>query len=75
MYNIFYLAVNYQYSRDHIDNYVQKKDDLASGYVISKTNFDHHHRVQLMGNVSKTWGWYTSNLLGMVQYEQLDGKK
>ncbi len=75
MYNIFYLAVNYQYSRDHIDNYVQKKDDLASGYIISKTNFDHHHRIQLMGNVSKTWGWYTSNLLGMVQYEQLDGRK
>ena len=75
MYNIFYLAVNYQYSRDHIDNYVQRKGDLASGYVISKTNFDHHHRVQLMGNVSKSWGWYSSNLLGMVQYEQLDGRK
>lgn len=75
IYNIFYLAVNYQYSRDHIDNYVQKKDDLASGYIVSKTNFDHHHRIQLMGNVSKSWGWYTSNLLGMVQYEQLDGKK
>ena len=75
MYNIFYFAVNYQYSRDHIDNYVQRKGDLASGYVISKTNFDHHHRVQLMGNVSKSWGWYSSNLLGMVQYEQLDGRK
>ena len=24
MYNIFYLAVNYQYSRDHIDNYVRE---------------------------------------------------
>ena len=75
IYKIFYLALNYQYSRDHIDNYVQKKDDLASGYIISKTNFDHHHRVQLMGNVSKSWGWYSSNLLGMVQYEQLDGRK
>ena len=75
IYNIFYLAVNYQYSRDHIDNYVQRKGDLASGYIISKTNFDHHHRVQLMGNVSKSWGWYSSNLLGMVQYEQLDGRK
>lgn len=75
IYKILYLGVNYQYSRDHIDNYIQKKDDLTSGYIISKTNFDHHHRVQLMGNISKGWGWYSINLLGMVQLEQLDGRK
>ena len=75
IYKILYLGVNYQYSRDHIDNYIQKKDDLTSGYIISKANFDHHHRVQLMGNISKGWGWYSINLLGMVQLEQLDGRK
>lgn len=75
IYKILYLGVNYQYSRDHIDNYIQKKDDLTSGYIISKTNFDHHHRIQLMGNVSKRWGWYSLNLLGMVQLEKLDGRK
>lgn len=75
IYKILYLGVNYQYSRDHIDNYIQKKDDLTSGYIISKTNFDHHHRIQLMGNVSKNWGWYSLNLLGMIQLEQLDGRK
>lgn len=75
IYKILYLGVNYQYSRDHIDNYIQKKGDLTSGYIISKTNFDHHHRIQLMGNVSKSWGWYSFNLLGMVQLEQLDGRK
>lgn len=75
IYKILYLGVNYQYSQDHIDNYIQKKDDLTSGYIISKANFDHHHRVQLMGNISKGWGWYSINLLGMVQLEQLDGRK
>ena len=28
-----------------------------------------------MGNVSKNWGWYSLNLLGMIQLEQLDGRK
>ncbi|MBR8729810.1 hypothetical protein IX332_001134 [Porphyromonas levii] len=75
IYRILYLGVNYQYSRDHIDNYIQKKDDSTPGYIISKTNFDHHHRIQLMGNIAKSWGWYSLNLLGMVQLEQLDGRK
>lgn len=75
IYKILYLGINYQYSRDHIDNYIQKKDDLTSGYVISKANFEHHHRIQLLANISKTWGWYSFNVLGMAQLEQLDGRK
>ena len=75
IYNIFHLVVNYQSARDHIDNYIQRKDDSTDGYIISKTNFDHHHKVQLMGDISKTWGGGFFQFIILVQYEQLDGRK
>lgn len=72
-FSVFYLGLDYTYTKNHISPYLYANPSEPNGYVISVMNYDRAHRLQLMANASKTWGIYSLNATGVYQYNKVEG--
>lgn len=71
----WYFSLGYSYIQDQIDNLIYPKSDQRSGYILMPHNYKHGHELQLVGNYSKQWSWYTLKATIVGVYAPVDGKQ
>ncbi len=75
-YGPLFAGINYQYTRNHIAGYMQINPKDPDGYVLSNTNYKHHHRGQvLLGMEMSLAKWYSFSINGLGQMERIDGRQ